>query len=50
MNTITASVVTIQAFSEFMPSPPCWLGEAVLLITRFCLSLTSDESQVHNYW
>jgi hypothetical protein len=42
MNTITDSAVTIQTSSESMPSSPCWLGEAVLLITRFCLSLTSD--------
>src|SRR5947209_18423352 len=32
MNSITDSAITIQTSSHFLPSPPNWLGEVVLLV------------------
>jgi hypothetical protein len=36
MTSIADSSVIIQTSSESIPSPPCWLGEVVLLVEHLC--------------
>jgi hypothetical protein len=36
MTSIADSSVIIQISSESVPSPPCWLGEVVLLVEQLC--------------
>src|SRR6266480_678845 len=36
MTSIADSSVSIQTSSESVPSPPCWLGEVVLLVEYLC--------------
>src|SRR5712691_3966747 len=36
MTSIADSSVSIQTSSESVPSPPCWLGEVVLIVEHLC--------------
>ncbi len=36
MTSIADSSVSIQTSSESVPSPPCWLGEVVLIVEYLC--------------
>src|SRR5258708_40250310 len=36
MSSIADSSVIIQISSESVPSPPCWLGEGVLIVEQLC--------------
>ncbi len=49
MTSIAYSPVSIQTSSRSVPSPPCWLGEAVLIVEHLRKPgiLSAISKQVH---